>query len=162
MSMKPSVLKSRILGFALLISLASLPVSGQGISSFSALADGDQAPTKPLSQEQAFPYFVSVVDPDTLRLTWQPAAEHYLYKRAFKFTYHSSETAEPEQIDFLIPAGIAKTDEFFGEVEVYFDLLEIELDLPKSGSPDGYIVIEYQGCAEWGFCYPPQRNRFPL
>jgi thiol:disulfide interchange protein DsbD len=115
-----------------------------------------------LSQEQAFPFFVSEAGTNTLRVTWQSAPEHYLYKRAFKFSYYSSATAAAQDVAFSIPQGLAKTDEFFGEVEVYFDQLEVELDLPQSPSTDGFLIIEYQGCADWGFCYPPQRTRFEL
>ena len=40
---------------------------------------------RPLPMDQAFPYFVSIVDSDTLSVTWQIAPDHYLYRHQFGF-----------------------------------------------------------------------------
>lgn len=157
------VLTKWILGVITLIAVyGAQPAIAQNISSFSALAEQNRSSFKPLSQEQAFPYIVSETSENRLQVTWQPAAEHYLYKRAFKFTLHQSEDGAGVPIPFSLPQGLKKTDEFFGAVEVYYNQLDVSLKLPQAPSNTAFIVIEYQGCADWGFCYPPQSVAYSL
>ncbi len=114
----------------------------------SSLGGGDRP--RPLPMEQAFPYFVGIVDDDTLSVTWQIAPEHYLY-------------AQIQDLEFSLPDGIAKNDQFFGDVEVYYGALTVTVEAAVSKVPSGTnLVIQYQGCAEWGFCYPPQASLYPL
>ena len=61
-----------------------------------------------------------------------------------------------------MPDGLKKTDQFFGEIEAYYGQLAIDLSLSTVPGPDARIYIHYQGCADWGFCYPPQRFEFLL
>ena len=145
---------------ALLGASASVLSVAQEFTSFSSLAAQDRGSFKPLSQQQAFPYVVSELGEKRLLVSWQPAAEHYLYKRGFKFTYHSASSDDPITIEFVLPDGLEKNDEFFGAVEVYYNSVAATLELPQLPSNDAFIVIEYQGCADWGFCYPPQSERF--
>ena len=152
--------KTIVWAITLAAASAAMPAFAQEITRFSSLADQGRASVKPLSQEQAFPYLVSMAGEKGLKVTWQPAAEHYLYKRAFKFTYHPSEDATALVLPFKLKDGLAKNDEFFGAVEVYYDQVDITLDLPQTPSANGFVVIEYQGCADWGFCYPPQSESF--
>lgn len=152
-----------LLAAALLTALfAATSAGAQEITRFSALADQDRSSFNPLSQEQAFPFRVNEIGEQRYLVTWQPAPDHYLYKRAFKFTYHQSPDSSPLIVPFSLPAGLTKNDEFFGEVEVYYSQLDVSLDLPQLPSGDGFLVIEYQGCADWGFCYPPQSVQFDL
>jgi thiol:disulfide interchange protein DsbD len=57
-----------------------------------------------------------------------------------------------------IPEGIHKEDEYFGEVEVYYDALMV--DVPVTGAEKETFIVEYQGCAEAGICYPPQKRQY--
>ncbi len=152
--------KSILSAFALIVISAVMSAGAQEISSFSALAEQGRSSFKPLSQEQAFPFHVSETGEKRFLVTWQPTDDHYLYKRAFKFTYHQSASSSPKILPFSLPAGLAKNDEFFGEVEVYYSPLNVSLELPQLPSNGAFLVIEYQGCADWGFCYPPQSARF--
>lgn len=65
-------------------------------------------------------------------------------------------------VEYILPEGIQKTDQFFGKIEAYYNLINADLALTTVPSPDAVLVIEYQGCAEWGFCYPPQQAEFKL
>ena len=58
--------------------------------------------------------------------------------------------------------GLKKNDQFFGDIEAYYGQLDIDLSLNTVPSPNARIFIHYQGCADWGFCYPPQRFEFLL
>ncbi len=55
-----------------------------------------------------------------------------------------------------IPAGLPKHDEIFGDVEVFYK--ELNLIVPKDQIEGDEIVINYQGCADAGLCYPPQKR----
>ncbi len=158
--MQRMIVKPMLGALVMIAALAALPTIAQEITSFSALSAQDRAAFKPLSQQQAFPYFVSEAGQQRLQVSWQPAAEHYLYKRAFKFTFYTSQSEPGLTIPFSLPQGLAKNDEFFGAVEVYYDSVAITLELPTTPTDGGYIMIEYQGCADWGFCYPPQKEQF--
>jgi thiol:disulfide interchange protein DsbD len=89
--------------------------------------------------------------PDTLFVNWQIASGYYLYKHRFAFTQAGSNTA----ITALIPDGKAKHDEYFGAVEVYDNQVIIELPTNTINS-EKPLLINFQGCADAGLCYPPQ------
>lgn len=89
-----------------------------------------------------------------LEVLWQIQPKHYLYR-------HRLAVTGSERLGQLeIPAGEKKTDEFFGEVEVYYEGLVVEV--PLSGDLPETIQVEFQGCADAGICYPPQKREFTL
>lgn len=57
-----------------------------------------------------------------------------------------------------LPKGILNKDETLGDYVVYKNELHLTSPLSKRGADKG-IRIEYQGCAEAGFCYPPQTKQ---
>jgi thiol:disulfide interchange protein DsbD len=59
---------------------------------------------------------------------------------------------------FEVPDGERKTDEFFGEVETYRQALVLTQGLPAGLTSPLQIALSYQGCADVGVCYPPQRK----
>ena len=55
-----------------------------------------------------------------------------------------------------MPDGKKKTDEFFGDVEVYYDGLAATVPVTRpAGASSLEIEVSYQGCADAGLCYPP-------
>ena len=145
-------------GLALLATTSSAQLfPGSGSNSFG----GSDRP-RPLPMEQAFPFFVSIADSETFTVTWQIAPDHYLYHNQFGFSLQLPGDNTGKPVTFDIPPGIAKHDQFFGDVEVYYEgvtaTLKTETALPSGTS----LIIQYQGCAEWGFCYPPQSTSYPL
>ncbi len=138
--------------------LASTLVSAQG--SLSALT-GNARP-EPLPLAQAFPFYLSAVDDNHWQVTWNPASGHYLYRHAFAFSIQRDANSEPVSLTVDIPEGLQKTDQFFGDIEAYYGAVTIDIE-PASDLPgSAQLWIEYQGCADWGFCYPPQRSALPL
>lgn len=127
-----------------------------------SLAEALSDQPEPLPLEQAFPFFVSAISPGRYRVTWEPASGHYLYQHAFSFTQTAANASEEIEVEYTLPAGLNKTDKFFGEIVAYYEPVSVELQLTTVPGPDAALVIEYQGCADWGFCYPPQKTRYPL
>ena len=93
---------------------------------------------------------------------WDLPPGHYLYRHAFNFTLSQNAESEELEVDYELPEGLKKTDQFFGDIEAYYGRLDIDLSLSTVPNPDARILIYYQGCADWGFCYPPQRFEFLL
>ncbi|MFK7863842.1 MAG: protein-disulfide reductase DsbD domain-containing protein [Pseudohongiellaceae bacterium] len=145
--------------FAVSAPLAIAQTNGPSLSSF---ADQSRNRFKPLSLEQAFPFHLSVAADSLYRANWETAPEHYLYQNKLKFSYQQNASTPPQLLEVELPVGVEKTDEFFGDVEVYFSHLSVDLNLPANPTTESVLIIEYQGCAEWGFCYPPQKVSMPL
>ena len=85
---------------------------------------------------------------------WQIAPEYYLYKHQFLFSV-KTDTDVPRTIVVSLPNGKNKHDEYFGDVEAYYGELEVNVPV-NSGNFE--ILVEYQGCADAGLCYPPQKR----
>lgn len=91
-----------------------------------------------------------------LTLNWQIKPGYYLYRKQFRI--------EPQQATLgkiALPQGTAHQDEFFGETEVYFQQLAINVPITEA-SDKSNIVVTYQGCAAAGYCYPPETRLVPL
>ena len=143
--------------------LSATPSSAQlELRTNRSLAEALSEQPEPLPLEQAFPFFVSTISPGKYRVTWEPASGHYLYQHAFSFAQTAAGTTEEIELEYALPAGLNKTDKFFGDIVAYYQLVSIDLQLTTVPGPDAALVIEYQGCADWGFCYPPQKTRYPL
>ena len=135
---------------------AQAQFGGRGIS---GLERNDTPRVLPV--EEAFPFTVSARRGNEILLTWIPVSEHYLYRHRFAFSLLNA-GGEATSLSFSLPAGKSMEDEFFGAIEAYFDPVTVTVDLGTAPSTDSELEIQYQGCAEWGFCYPPQVVTLPL
>jgi thiol:disulfide interchange protein len=90
-------------------------------------------------------------------LQWLIAPDYYLYRHAFAVKARTSSQAI--EIALAIPDGLAKTDEFFGDVEVYYGALDASVELAESVELIE-LSVTYQGCADAGLCYPPETKTF--
>ena len=75
-------------------------------------------------------------------------SEYFLYRDSIEILYDGKAQA------LQLPEGVLRQDEFFGEVMVLDGLIELQTTLPKGQK----LEVRYQGCAEQGFCYPPQKK----
>lgn len=123
------------------------------------LGGGDDEVLEP---DQAFRFDSEVVDGNTLLARWVIAPAHYLYKDKFTFALSGADGVTLGQAE--LPAGEEKDDEFFGRIEVYHDLVEVRLPLQRSNLEPTSLTLDvgYQGCAEIGICYPPQKKSLEL
>ena len=58
----------------------------------------------------------------------------------------------------VLPKGKPKHDEYFGDTEVYYEVLEATLPVARAASSEAQplkLKVTYQGCAEGGLCYNP-------
>ena len=62
----------------------------------------------------------------------------------------------------LYPARrVEPKDEFFGEVAIFKQQLNLQVPLQQAAA-NASLSVTYQGCAEAGFCYPPETRIIPL
>jgi thiol:disulfide interchange protein DsbD len=89
-----------------------------------------------------------------LNLRFVIADGYYLYRHRFQFV------SEPEdQIgEVLLPQGEPKHDEWFGDVQVFHNVVDIKVPLSQSDA-SGQVSVTYQGCADKGLCYPPETKQ---
>jgi thiol:disulfide interchange protein DsbD len=108
-----------------------------------------------LPVDEAFVLDAVAEGPDRVRLHWIIADGYYLYRQRLTATT-SSDRAQLGALS--LPRGKTKTDEFFGEQEVYYDELVAQLPVSRAGGAalELPLAITYQGCAEAGLCYPPE------
>ena len=143
----------RTLKLCLLLSLW-LPL---GALAQNALSAYTQQQTQFLPVDEAYQLTLVADGDQRLMLQWVIAPEYYLYRHAFKVQASDSESAIAANL--VIPDGLAKTDEFFGDVEVYYDALEARVDL-EAATELAQVKVTYQGCADAGLCYPPETKSF--
>jgi len=108
-----------------------------------------------LPPDQAFQLDVEVSNANTLTASWNIAEGYYLYRHKFGFEIEPTAgvTLAPEQMT----EGERKTDEFFGDIQVYHQEALATIPVQRTGSAATPIAltVKYQGCAERGVCYPP-------
>ena len=112
-----------------------------------------------LTPDLAFKISAKAVSADQLEITWDIADGYYLYRDKMKFI------SKTEQIQSVIPAlpeGQTKHDENFGDMVVYHNHLSIPVTLISKGASSIQLLVQYQGCADRGICYPPQKKTFDL
>ncbi|MYC61106.1 MAG: hypothetical protein F4X09_13065 [Gammaproteobacteria bacterium] len=144
-------------GLAVLV-LTGLPALAQlPAASDNTLGENNQ---RVLPIAEAFPWYVSEAEPGQFHVVFNPAPEHYLYRHAFGFRLRTGD--EEAQIEFRLPPGLEKTDQFFGDIVAYYEHVAAELDIGRDIPAGALLLIEFQGCADWGFCYPPQQAKFEL
>lgn len=87
-----------------------------------------------------------------LILHWKIADGYYLYEERFKFRADEGIAITP-----TYTPGKMKYDELFErETMVHYHEVSASLDLSGIAKPFN-LKLEYQGCADAGLCYPPQK-----
>lgn len=102
---------------------------------------------------------LSQISENTYQITWQVEPSYYLYEKRFWL-----KDKESNKLDFIIrPEGVIKDDPNFGKVTVHYDTAKIQFKLEKQVLTDNSsIILGYQGCADAGLCYPPQKKQLNL
>ncbi len=134
------------------LAAAKAPASG-----FSFLGGLDAKDDEFLPVDEAFRPQAVALDGNTLEVSIAVAPGYYLYKD--KISVRTA--AGRVQLGRLaLPAGELKNDPYFGEMEVYHEDVLGKLPLARA-TPDAQkleLEVGYQGCADGGICYPPQKR----
>jgi len=92
---------------------------------------------------------------DKLTVTWQIAPDYYLYRKRMKFKLNQG----GKITEVKLPEGETKTDDYYGEMQVFRDEVSVELSLENPVADNLVLDIGYQGCADAGLCYAPQNRQ---
>ncbi|KRW68485.1 thiol:disulfide interchange protein [Pseudomonas sp. TTU2014-066ASC] len=112
-----------------------------------------------LPVDLAFGLDLIEADTDSIRLRFINADGYYLYKHRFAFNSdHPQVTIGTPQW----PAAEPKTDEYFGDVEVFYGITDLELPIDNPQNRPFTLQVSYQGCADLGLCYPPEMRTFQI
>lgn len=108
-----------------------------------------------LPVDEAFGLSAQARDRDRIEISWKIAPGYYLYRHRTTVKADAGFAAEALQM----PAGKKHQDDFFGEVETYRERLTAVLPGKAADGTDTVTLeIRYQGCADAGVCYPPQKR----
>ncbi|WP_313142238.1 protein-disulfide reductase DsbD domain-containing protein [Stenotrophomonas sp.] len=108
-----------------------------------------------LPVDQAFALTASAPERGQIQLQFKIAPGYYLYR------HRTSVKADPafNAGALQMPAGNKHHDDFFGEVETYRERLQATLPgAPTDAAGTISLEVRYQGCADAGVCYPPQKR----
>jgi thiol:disulfide interchange protein DsbD len=89
----------------------------------------------------------------TLRLEWAIEPGSYLYRDKIGAT-----RPDGEKVALDLPAGIEKDDPNFGPTEIFRTSVRAAVAREEAKAART-IILTYQGCAERGICYPPERAK---
>ncbi|PTQ67865.1 protein-disulfide reductase DsbD [Pseudomonas sp. GV071] len=112
-----------------------------------------------LPVREAFKLSVVENTADKVTLRFVATDGYYLYRHRFQFRIEPTDVGNGAA---QLPPGEKKHDEYFGDVEVYHGILDVELPLKNAYNLPYTLFVTYQGCADKGLCYPPETERLEL
>jgi thioredoxin:protein disulfide reductase len=137
---------------------AGAGASGGGLSSLFKSKSGPPGTSKQqddfLPPDEAFRFGAGMEKPDSVALTWIIAEDYYLYRDRI---HVETDTPDVTLGKLQLPKGDPKHDEYFGDTEVYHEVLEASLPIARPAGSGGTLNLKvtYQGCADGGLCYNP-------
>ena len=121
------------------------------------IASADAAPPP---ADVAFPVGVKVVDPNSFVLEWQTKPGFFLYRDRIKVASVNDSNFSLGDIRF--PKARKHTDQQGKMFRVYRDNLAIPVAVLGDKPGEGFLNLSYQGCADDGFCYPPESRQIKI
>lgn len=112
-----------------------------------------------LPVREAFRLSLVESSPTSVKLRFTNAEGYYLYRHRFQFRAEPAESGLGQPV---LPAGQHKNDQYFGDVEVYYGVLDVDLPLDPARPAPSELRVTYQGCADKGLCYPPETEVLKL
>ncbi len=112
-----------------------------------------------LPVREAFKLNLIDSNPETIKLRFVPTEGYYLYRHRFAF---KTEPADIALGSVQLPPGEQKHDEYFGDVEVYHGIVDVDIPRPGNDQRPFTLEVTYQGCADKGLCYPPETERLTI
>ncbi len=146
---------------SLFLLLLALPVSASFLDNRPSAVLGSPLNNSAdfLPVREAFKLSVVSNTADKVTLRFVATDGYYLYRHRFQFRI---EPADVGNGPAKLPDGEKKTDQYFGDVEVYHGIVDVELPLKNAYNLPYSLFVTYQGCADKGLCYPPETERLEL
>src|SRR3990167_10141920 len=111
----------------------------------------------PLPPEQAFALRVYSTSPTQAVVQWQIAPGYYLYRDQLHIKLLSPQQGKITRIDW--PLGEKRNNSLRGDYQAYSRSVLIPIQLQGIVAGDAVkLLVNYQGCSQSGFCYPPMKT----
>jgi len=138
----------------------SVQLAGPSKAQFDAVLAPPANDDFPPADDVFFPD-VFVADGRSLELGLRIADGFYVYREKITLEVTSGPA---RAVSLALPKGKSKTDDFFGEQEVYYGDILGTAALARGTTNAETITVSfgYQGCAEGGLCYLPQKKTFTV
>ncbi|BAO42965.1 protein-disulfide reductase DsbD [Thiolapillus brandeum] len=119
-----------------------------------------------LKPDQAYRPMVESSDGKTLNVHWEIADGTYLYEDKIQVSIQGSgiKLGQYSLPSPKIKHDSIKPDGSVGDVAVFVHNLDLNIPLLRSDNTasEATVTLKYQGCAERGICYPPQKKQFKI
>lgn len=151
-----------LLFFTLVFSSASQASSlfEQGSQRFGSWFSDSSDASEFLRPEEAFKPHVWI-EGSQVFVRWDIEPNYYLYQKQLDILVEENTGLTLGELEFS--QAVTHEDEFFGITEVYYDQALIAAQLKGEGFADEItLTLRYQGCAEAGLCYPPERTQLDV
>ena len=115
-----------------------------------------------LPVDEAFRLEVRASGPRAVQVSFVQAPGVYLYREQMTATWRAAGGAE-QPLGWDLPPAESKFDPNFEKtMEVYHQSIQGGLTLPADARGEAVLTLGYQGCADAGICYPPQKRAFKV
>jgi len=114
----------------------------------------------PLPAEEVFQPIARSLDPNTFLLEWAIKPGYFLYKNRIKLIETSNSNFHLGAIPF--PDALKKINKQGRTDLIYRNHLSLPVSILGEQSGEALLKVQYQGCADDGFCYPPQVSQIKL
>ena len=131
--------------------LTLLALSGLLFNGLTAVVADDEL----LPPDKAFS-LSAILQSNQIIATYDIAPGYYMYRSRFEYKL----SPDDKKLNANFPKGKIKQDEFFGEMEVYRNRIQVKIPV-DSLTPSNFpihLVTTGQGCADIGVCYPPLKQ----
>jgi thiol:disulfide interchange protein DsbD len=150
------LMKHFILYIAAMVSLGAFDSPALAAGGIDAVLAKSAGADEFLPPEKAFQVSARADGADKVAIQWIIAPGYYLYRERLKFATSTAgvSVGKPE-----LPVGEDHTDEYFGTQKVYRQVLDAALPVARAAGGELPVTVDltYQGCADAGLCYPPQK-----
>ena len=118
------------------------------------------AQTQPAPAQEVFQLEAKKVDPNTFTLNWQVKPGYFLYSDRIKVT--APENSNVHIAPLRLPPTLTKTDKQGNTYTVYRKELNLPIGILGERPGESLIKVNYQGCSDDGFCYPPETRELKV
>ncbi|OGT49401.1 MAG: hypothetical protein A3F17_00810 [Gammaproteobacteria bacterium RIFCSPHIGHO2_12_FULL_41_15] len=131
-----------------------------GISILIILCQLTFAQPEPLPADEAYQPTALIKDKQTIIVQWQIAKGYYLYRDRLHVSPANPSTTRLGQP--LRPTGITRHNNLIGNYQAYKNEVQVGIPIIYNKGDQISFKVNYQGCSENEFCYPPTEKVFTL
>lgn len=116
--------------------------------------------SEPPLAEDVFQMTTKRLDPNTFVLNWQIKPGYFLYKNRIKLNEQTESNVNLAPVQF--PKSASKTDRLGKTFPIFRERLTLPVSVLGEQPGESIVDVHYQGCADDGYCYPPEIKRLKL